>query len=108
MEIELLTVKEAAKYLRVAVSTLYVLISAGEIGTYKIKGAVRICKSNLTEYLERHYRPASKRSSVKVSGISRLAGTVRATRPAPAPRIICSRPRRNPEGVVTGKKGGKA
>jgi excisionase family DNA binding protein len=105
---ELLTVKEAAQLLHIAVSTLYVLISAGEIGTYKIKGAVRLCKKDLTEYLERHYRPALKRSNVRVSGISMLAGTVRATCPDLGRRIIYSRPRQDRMGVATGERGGKA
>lgn len=49
---EILTVKEAAQYLKLSVVTIRRLIKKGEIPHFKIGDAVRIDKQDLDKYLE--------------------------------------------------------
>jgi len=50
-----LTVKEVASFLRIAERTIYELVYIGEIDATKIRGAWRIPRSALLEYLEKKH-----------------------------------------------------
>lgn len=54
MNDELLTIKEAAKFLKMATVTLYRLTRDGELTVIKRGGYVRYRKSDLIAFLDRH------------------------------------------------------
>lgn len=52
---ELLTVKEVARRLRVSQSLVYQLVDTGRLGCHRIgngRGAIRICPEDVTNYLQ--------------------------------------------------------
>jgi excisionase family DNA binding protein len=59
---ELLTVKEVARRLRVSQSLVYQLVDTGRLGCHRIgngRGAIRIRPEDVTEYLETCRKEAS-------------------------------------------------
>lgn len=51
----LLTVKEVAAMMRVSPMTVYRLVKAGEIPSYRIERQVRLSEDDVHEYLEANY-----------------------------------------------------
>ena len=52
---ELMTVKEVARRLRVSASLVYQLVDSGKLGCHRIgngRGAIRICPEDVTNYLQ--------------------------------------------------------
>jgi len=58
-ELELLTVDEAAKFLRVPKSWIYQRTRTGEIPFFKLSGHCRFSRQQLREYVARHQVPAA-------------------------------------------------
>lgn len=48
----MLRLKDAAKRLALSTSRLYEMVARGEIGHYRMGGAIRISEDQLAEYLE--------------------------------------------------------
>lgn len=55
MESPMLTVEEAAKYLKVGVSTVYNLVRSTDFPAIKVMGAWRIIKGELDLWIQRQF-----------------------------------------------------
>ena len=54
MEQDLLTMKEAADYLRVCRATMYKIIESGDLPAYKVNGTLRFEYCEIRAYLEKN------------------------------------------------------
>lgn len=54
MEKDVLTMKEAADYLRVCRATMYKIIESGELPAYKVCGTLRFERSEVKAYMQRN------------------------------------------------------
>lgn len=54
MQRDILTMKEAADYLRVSRATMYKIIESGGLPAYKVNGTLRFEFSEIKAYIERN------------------------------------------------------
>ncbi len=70
MEPDLLTVNEAAKYLDLAVGTIYSMVSRGEIPVNKKRGRLYFLRSELTEWIKSGRRKTT--AEIRVDAMNSL------------------------------------